>query len=167
MKNLINKTQQKICAIWRKTKQHISSFVGGQFKKRKKRNEIGMSREIREHIDMFRDFFNKSKILEEISDQLNENYDYSSYKNKLLLLYEIGVQRTYIFRVTNFFLIINDNRGNIVIATKQPIARFNFKIYDTNNNFYEIKFDGIVEKIKVSKRFFYSIEELKQKLNEL
>jgi hypothetical protein len=32
MKELINKTQQKIYAIWRKAKQHISSFVGGQFK---------------------------------------------------------------------------------------------------------------------------------------
>lgn len=34
MKKLINKTQQKICAIWQKAKQHISSFVGGQFKRR-------------------------------------------------------------------------------------------------------------------------------------
>lgn len=33
MKKLIKKTQQKIYAIWKKTKQHISSFVGGQFKK--------------------------------------------------------------------------------------------------------------------------------------
>ena len=34
MKKIINKTQQKIYAIWRKAKQHISSFVGGQFNKR-------------------------------------------------------------------------------------------------------------------------------------
>lgn len=34
MKNILRKTQQKIYAIWRKAKQHISSFVGGQFKKR-------------------------------------------------------------------------------------------------------------------------------------
>ena len=33
MRELINKTQQKIYAIWRKAKQHISSFVGGQLKK--------------------------------------------------------------------------------------------------------------------------------------
>lgn len=30
MKKIINKIQQKIYAIWRKAKQHISSFVGGQ-----------------------------------------------------------------------------------------------------------------------------------------
>jgi hypothetical protein len=36
---LINKIQQKIYEIWQKTKRHISSFVGGQFKKRQ-RNEI-------------------------------------------------------------------------------------------------------------------------------
>lgn len=40
MKNLINKTQQKIYAIWRKAKQHISSFVGGQFKKRQTLTKI-------------------------------------------------------------------------------------------------------------------------------
>lgn len=34
MKNILIKTQQKIYAIWQKAKQHISSFVGGQFKKR-------------------------------------------------------------------------------------------------------------------------------------
>ena len=34
MKNILRKTQQKIYAIWQKAKQHISSFVGGQFKKR-------------------------------------------------------------------------------------------------------------------------------------
>jgi len=28
MRKIINKTQQKIYAIWRKAKQHISSFVG-------------------------------------------------------------------------------------------------------------------------------------------
>ena len=39
MKKIIKKTQQKIYAIWLKAKQHISSFVGGQFKKRQKRNE--------------------------------------------------------------------------------------------------------------------------------
>ena len=32
MKNILRKTRQKIYAIWRKAKQHISSFVGGQFK---------------------------------------------------------------------------------------------------------------------------------------
>lgn len=32
MKEILRKTQQKIYAIWRKAKQHISSFVGGQFK---------------------------------------------------------------------------------------------------------------------------------------
>jgi len=39
MKNLIKKIQQKIYAIWKKTKQHIFSFVGGQFNKRQKRND--------------------------------------------------------------------------------------------------------------------------------
>ena len=38
MKKLIYKTQQKIYAIWRKAKQHISSFVCGQFKKRQTSN---------------------------------------------------------------------------------------------------------------------------------
>ena len=34
MKNTLRKIQQKIFAIWQKAKLHISSFVGGQFKKR-------------------------------------------------------------------------------------------------------------------------------------
>ena len=45
MKNLIKKIQQKIYAIWKKTKQHIFSFVGGQFNKRQKRKKkITMSK---------------------------------------------------------------------------------------------------------------------------
>lgn len=40
MKNILRKTQQKIYAIWRKAKQHISSSVGGQFKKRQTKFNI-------------------------------------------------------------------------------------------------------------------------------
>ena len=36
MKKILNKIQEKICAILKKTKLHISSFVGGQFKREQK-----------------------------------------------------------------------------------------------------------------------------------
>ena len=39
MKNKIKRIQEKIYAIWLKTKQRISSFVGGQFIEIQKRNE--------------------------------------------------------------------------------------------------------------------------------
>lgn len=107
-------------------------------------------------------FFRKLELVSEVSELVGEELD----AKKCLMVYSINDQRTYVIKSYDFYYIINDDKGNIVVALKRKLADFNYSVNDTRN-FYEVRFDNTRSDMKVSKNLFIDTDELKTKLDVL
>ena len=122
-----------------------------------------MPQEMRKYIDMSREFVNKTKIINAIYESTNEKIEGI---DKALLMYEIGKQRTYLLKNENYFFIVNDNLGQITVALKRPISMFHYRLRKTSKH-YDVWFINTRIPMKVSRKFFSSIDELNKKLKQL
>lgn len=151
MKKLINKTQKKIYAIWQKAKQHISSFVGGQFKKRQKRK-------VMEELNM--------DLVDVIKHSLCDTKGTTWLVNILTILtIVIGATKSFFEIIINIFIWIK----NLVVDRLIPINRLIFNRTELNtvfsNSFYhnknkEFKLSSTPETtiiIKKRKLFFFYV----------
>jgi hypothetical protein len=121
-----------------------------------------MSEEMRRHIDHTRQFFRKLELVSEVSELVGEELN----AKKCLMVYSINDQRTYVIKSDGFYYIVNDDKGNIVVALKRRLTDFNYSVNDTRT-FYEVRFDNTKSAMKVSKNLFIDTDELKTKLNIL
>jgi|APFre7841882654_1041346.scaffolds.fasta_scaffold88351_1 hypothetical protein len=122
-----------------------------------------MPKDIRKDIDRTRRFLERRKLLASVSDFYGERMEDT---NKVLLLFEINKQRTYLMKHDSEFLIINDNRGDIRIVLRRPWERLKF-IIESREGFYLINFEFFKPPLKVSKKLFNSSIELRNKIENL
>lgn len=121
------------------------------------------SKEMRKHIDNYRHFTQKSYILSYVSD-LFDNKEILDSK-RILLLFEVDKQRTYLLKTNDEFIIINDNRGDIIIVLKSPIDKLKY-IIDSQKD-YMIIFEYFKQPLRASKKLFFSKEILRNKIDSL
>lgn len=121
-----------------------------------------MPEEMRRHIDHAKQFFRKLDLVKEVSELVGEEL----VARKCLMVYSINNQRTYVIKSNNFFYIVNDDVGNIVVALKHRLTEFHYSVNETRS-FYEVRFDNTKRPMKVSKNLFVDREELKSKLDSL
>jgi len=126
-------------------------------------NKEGMPKEMREHIDNFRRFEEKSKIVKYITDLFD--LDENNLKGRVLLLFEVEKQRTYLLKTNDEFFIINDNRGDIRVVLRSPMEKLKYII--NSNKDYELKFEYFKQSLKISRSFFHSKEFLRDKIDNL
>lgn len=173
MKKLINKTQQKICAIWRKAKQHISSFVGGQFNERQKRNEVDykdiISKYFNNNIEMFMEEkeqykTNINRLFELVKSMKERIITYSELNEYKKILLDLSILDENKFQeiITNYgynniddiYESINKYKNDTNInRTKidNLIGEFSGTTYQTHIKFVD-NFEDFVKDIKKRKK---------------
>jgi len=124
---------------------------------------MSSAEEMRKYIDTYKRFQEKSYIMKTVSELTNESI---TDANKVLMVYEIDKQRTYLIKTDKYFILVNDNRGDIRIVLKRLIDLFMYSI-TMRLNYYELQFDNTKLPIKVSRKLFSSVGELRNKLDNL
>ena len=171
MKNILRKTQQKICAIWRKTKQHISSFVGGQFKRRQRSNFVKLK--INGQTTYCKKISNDKTVFNKFVESLTKTLKKMNILKKIKYYVEFqfctrDCEIDYLF--PNFFEV--SDRKELVLLIKQTRKSIE-EMFDVVSNtkpnpsikyFNDTRYDDIyATHIKSGKLMYLELEEYKIK----
>ena len=111
---------------------------------------------------------NKFLTIEKIISIVKRRYKYELDINKIQLVFESDVQKTFFARSKDgiYFFIINDSLGEVVIAHKTE-KRIIISSIDVLVKTYKIKFFSIKDCVLVSKKFFDDVSDLRKKINSI
>ena len=125
--------------------------------------ESNAGRDTRNFINLTKDFFDKRKLLDYVSEMYDINVTDTS---KVLLLFENNKQRTFLIKYETEFLIINDNKGDIKLSLRNKWEKLIYIIEETKE-YYVMIFQYFKPPLKISKKLFADREIINEKINRL